>query len=485
MMSLRRAQHVPTIRLLFALVFAASCLSLCAAPAASARQTTPRFTVTDLGPFTPRGVNEMGQVTGVAIIDGHQYAVLWDGTFKTINPPGSAYAQVGSINNHGQVSGSALFCDIVDGNCVNARTLAFVYSAGKFTLLGTLGGRDSFGGDINDAGLVVGHSFTAGSAPNISGDEQAFASSGGALEDLGAKMGVGGSLAGGVNSLGQVAGRFGDRNGVGAFLYDTRNGSFTLFNFNGSPDDVNDLGQMVGGLSGNDDGSGRAFLYAGGALKNLGTLKPAHTFSRAWAVNNAGQIVGISNESFFTRGDERAFLYESGAMLDLNALIPAGTGWVLNEATDINGQGQIVGAGHLNGVERAFMLTPAGPPVLLTEPDSATALALDSVTFERGPFTLASPHNFSLEGRRRLTLLARNVEFAPGEDAQQLSVRAEGPAGEPHLLPVEHVGRVPGFPSLTQINVRLTDDLAAGDYQLSLTLRGATSNKATLSLSAF
>jgi hypothetical protein len=74
----------------------------------------------------------------------------------------------------------------------------------------------------------------------------------------------------------------------------------------------------------------------------------------------------------------------------------------------------------------------------------------------------------------------------PGEDAQQLSVRAEGPAGVTTLLPVEHVGRVPGFPALTQITVRLADGLnAGGDFQLSLTLRGASSNKATLSISAF
>ena len=129
------------------------------------------------------------------------------------------------------------------------------------------------------------------------------------------------------------------------------------------------------------------------------------------------------------------------------------------------------------------MLTPTGPPVLLTEPDSARALALDSVTFEGGPFTLSTPHNFSADARRRVTLLARNVELAPGESSQQLVVRAEGAGGETHQLPVEHLGRVRGFPSLTQITVRLADGMTGGgDFQLSLTLRGSASNKATLSI---
>ena len=45
-------------------------------------------------------------------------------------------------------------------------------------------------------------------------------------------------------------------------------------------------------------------------------------------------------------------------MKDLNALLPRGSGWVLNNAWDINDKGQITGNGLHNGNARAFRLTP-------------------------------------------------------------------------------------------------------------------------------
>lgn len=484
MMSLRRA---PLTSLLIVTLFAA-CL---AAPDAAAQ--SPRYTVTDLGPFEPRGLNDVGQVAGSATISGRGFAVFYDGTLKTINPPGAAFADAWAVNNRGQVVGSVFTCDIVDGNCVNGRTRAFIYRLGSFTILGTLGGTGSAGTDIDEAGRAVGTADLPRPSPNVNPDSQAFSTTGGQLENLGARMGVGESAARAVSPAGLLTGFFNNGGGDdGVFLYDSRDGTFKLIRFGlrpwesgGLPQDVNDAGQIVGHYGGNDDGSGRAFVYdpASNTKTDLGKLLPAHTYSSARAVNNAGQIVGVSSVSWFTQQDERAFIYEGGAMLDLNALVPAGSGWVLNVATDINAHGQIVGTGRLNGQERGFLLTPTEPLMLLTEPDSTKALALDSVTFERDAFTVASARNFSGDGRRRVTLLARNVELAPGETAQQVVVRAEDAGGQTHQLPVEHVARVRGFPALAQITVRLADALAAGgDFQLSVTFRGATSNKATLSI---
>jgi hypothetical protein len=45
-------------------------------------------------------------------------------------------------------------------------------------------------------------------------------------------------------------------------------------------------------------------------------------------------------------------------MKDLNKLIPSGSGWVLEQAFAINNAGQIVGTGTINGKEHGFLLTP-------------------------------------------------------------------------------------------------------------------------------
>lgn len=57
---------------------------------------------------------------------------------------------------------------------------------------------------------------------------------------------------------------------------------------------------------------------------------------------------------------QRAVLWEAQRVQDLNALIPPDSGWRLEEATDINERGQIVGNGRYHGVRRAFLLQPTG-----------------------------------------------------------------------------------------------------------------------------
>jgi probable HAF family extracellular repeat protein len=49
----------------------------------------------------------------------------------------------------------------------------------------------------------------------------------------------------------------------------------------------------------------------------------------------------------------------------LNSLIGASSGWTLDAAFAVNNAGQIVGTGLLNGIEHAFLLDPA-PSVLVS-----------------------------------------------------------------------------------------------------------------------
>ena len=50
-----------------------------------------------------------------------------------------------------------------------------------------------------------------------------------------------------------------------------------------------------------------------------------------------------------------------------------------------------------------------------------------------------------------------------------------------HQATVEFVGKVPDFDSFTQIVIRLPDSLtSAGDYFITITLHGRTSNRARI-----
>ena len=126
---------------------------------------------------------------------------------------------------------------------------------------------------------------------------------------------------------------------------------------------------------------------------------------------------------------------------------------------------------------------PADAPVLLTEEGTNRAAAVDSVTLLRDPFPVFTPHNFSADGRTRVTLFAANLTLLPGEDASAVAAQAEDSAHRIYALAVEYVGKVPNVDALTQVIVRLPDELkGGGDVSVSLSLRGASSNRATVSI---
>ena len=112
---------------------------------------------------------------------------------------------------------------------------------------------------------------------------------------------------------------------------------------------INDAGQIVGEAD-LANGDTHAFLYADGRMKDLGTLKSGK--SCAFGINAAGHVVGSSGLD----DDSRAFLFVGGVMKDLGSL-----GGRVNGANGINAAGQIVGASHnAHGVSRAFLYTSGG-----------------------------------------------------------------------------------------------------------------------------
>lgn len=126
--------------------------------------------------------------------------------------------------------------------------------------------------------------------------------------------------------------------------------------------------------------------------------------------------------------------------------------------------------------------TPAAP-VLYTEQNSQRALALDSVNLLRDPFAFTTKNNFSADQRTRIMLLAGNVDLNAGETSAVVTAQAEDAQNNTYPLTVEFVGQVPGYDWLTQIVMKFPDQVTlAGDYWVSISLRGVSSNKAFVTM---
>lgn len=96
---------------------------------------------------------------------------------------------------------------------------------------------------------------------------------------------------------------------------------------------INDLGQVVG--VDKEINKGFVFSKSSNSVTRLGTL-PGGDFSTAYEINNQGQVVGVSGSS----EGSRAFLYEDGVMIDI------GVNYIADpdkrSGIDINNSGQIV-----------------------------------------------------------------------------------------------------------------------------------------------
>jgi len=122
-------------------------------------------------------------------------------------------------------------------------------------------------------------------------------------------------------------------------------------------------------------------------------------------------------------------------------------------------------------------------PKIFVEGSTTRAAALDSVWFLSEPFNLLNGQNFSLDQRTRIVLFVAGLELMPGEDNSVITAQAEYAGNGPYPLAIEYVGKVPNFDSLTQVNLRLPNELAnAGDVLVSLSLRGVASNKVTINV---
>ena len=122
---------------------------------------------------------------------------------------------------------------------------------------------------------------------------------------------------------------------------------------------------------------------------------------------------------------------------------------------------------------------PGAPTIFIEEGTVNRAVALDSVTFARGPFKILTDHNFSADHHTRVILFTSKLALTQ-PNPSVLTVQAAG-----FNLPVENVGPLLGISGLdaSYIVVRIPDGLPVGDLLLTFTLGGNVSNIAILSIS--
>lgn len=122
-------------------------------------------------------------------------------------------------------------------------------------------------------------------------------------------------------------------------------------------------------------------------------------------------------------------------------------------------------------------------PVLLTEPDTDQAIALELTTFVADPFPITNTYLSDGHNRTRVVFFGKDLGLLPGEGVEVITAEAEDAAHVKYPLRVEFISPLPDLQDVNQIVIRLTGDLEdAGDVLVTITVHGLTSNKARITI---
>jgi probable HAF family extracellular repeat protein len=270
--------------------------------------------------------NDLGQVVGYAWNPAPEvdYGIplRWDGATGAVTRLADLGSDFGSgpmsINNLGQAVGRAW-------SGTDFRAVSWD-AAGAITDLGTLGGSRGLANDINDAGYIVGSSFTAGDDA-----EHATVWHNGSILDLGT-LGGANSAANFINNVGQVV-------GTSSLSLDDATPHLVIWNLDGTTAPL-DLGAMP--------------LFQG---QNYTTLT---------GFNDDGTVVASAVDG--TLGNH-AVLWDGNGLINLNTFLSpeqSAAGWSLFSANGINNNGVILASVMIPGVTGfapwTVQLTPVPVP---------------------------------------------------------------------------------------------------------------------------
>jgi surface-anchored protein len=307
------------------------------------------FTSDSVAGALPAFVVDTGGNPAMAALN---YQVVQNGTRFDLVPSRYAYELVDlgtlggptsfalDVNNRGQVTGNSRYTN------ANSRLHAFLWEAGVMTDLGFLPGVEfSRGYALNDAGVVVGESDN--DVP------KAFAwTPATGMINLGT-LGGPSAVAHDINEAGEVVGAA--SNGSASRPYKRLpDGTFidlgTLLgttNSNGRAWAINQAGAVAGVSRNASNTTSQATLWLPGQPPmNLGSLLDGQQFSQAYALNDRLEVVGSSVRGKVSPTSStdliRAFYWREGSMTELPLLTYA-PDWIHSEAKDINNCGTIVG----------------------------------------------------------------------------------------------------------------------------------------------
>ena len=286
-------------------------------------------------PGTAFDINDFGQVVGTTGFEGIMRATRWDslGQPDDLGAIEDGFSSAYALNNDGLIVGTSA---PVDGEFLQA----VLWRDKQVIPLTQNPDQESQAFDVNDSGTIAGYQSENALLWDPSGASFTLPGPQGRAYH--------------VNSAGQVAGSI--DNGTIAAVFWNSEGTSTLINIPESNFSeaygINGSGWLVG-------------TYHSNAVGKQSGLSPKRLSSRLQIVDHHKKILnksgetGEKNNRAMINTEARAFLWRANNFVDLNDFIDPTSGWTLHEARAINNAAQIVGYGSLNGVIRAFLLTPS------------------------------------------------------------------------------------------------------------------------------